>query len=64
MRILLAISFAAIVAIVAMFRPTNEVTIDIPEELVPLLKDERAVDLVGTYRNDTLFIEFITDEDR
>ena len=64
MRILLVISFAAIVAIVAMFETTKKTIIDIPEELVPLLKDERAVDLVGTYRNDTLFIEFITDEDR
>lgn len=64
MKILFAISFASILAITVMFEPVKRTTIDIPEELIPLLKEEQAVDLIGTYRNDTLFIQFLTAEDR
>lgn len=38
--------------------------IDIPEKLIPLLKEEKIIDLTGTLKNDTLFINFLTDEDR
>lgn len=56
------------IIVIALHLPEEEVQhcetyVDIPEELIPLLKDEEMVDLTGRVSGDTLYIEFLTDQD-